>query len=197
MRFLTRPRSPAMKRPATARDRNINLNLEGLPLEQRERRVPARRAQSAHPLGRSPSTVTPKPPAEPRTLVKRPQTASVPMTYTKHTDSKKTEILSVQPFANSDELYPNKSALTTYHHGFKSIWPIGRRINQIHSTKPFNGQEMNSYSRAIERRQLPFKGNHNIVVHQLNPTEKTPEQKCLIVKKQILNGDNLKPAKSV
>ena len=64
-------------------------------------------------------------------------------------------VVTSEPFAKSDLLYPRKSLLTSYHHGFKSIWPIGRKINVLQNKRPFESFEMNSYSRSVEREEIP------------------------------------------
>ena len=64
-------------------------------------------------------------------------------------------VVTSEPFAKSDQLYPRKSLLTSYHHGFRSIWPIGRKINVLQDKRPFESFEMNSYSRSIERQEIP------------------------------------------
>ena len=67
-------------------------------------------------------------------------------------------VVTSEPFAKSDQLYPRKSLLTSYHHGFRSIWPIGRKINVLQDKRPFESFEMNSYSRSIEREEIPRLG---------------------------------------
>ncbi|XP_052763489.1 uncharacterized protein LOC128205681 isoform X1 [Mya arenaria] len=193
-RLLTRPRSPHMKMPYSQREQKIDLNLGGRHIEAHERiPLPQRRAQSAHPLSRTTASATSRTPATPKPPIKRPQTASLPMTYRKPEPNKETVILSVHPFANSDALYPNKNLLTSYHHGFKSIWPTGRKINFIQNKKPFESFELNSYSRAIERKQFPFKTKHNTSIKQATPVVSTDESMCVIAhKQQVIKGNNTK-----
>ena len=71
-------------------------------------------------------------------------------------------VVTSDPFTKSDQLYPRKSLLTSYHHGFKSIWPIGRSINVLQNKRPFDSFEMNSYSRAVERDEFPFQGETSL-----------------------------------
>ena len=163
MRPLTRPRSPIGRKLYSPCEKQFSLDLETDEFERlSSRREPRdrRRAKSAAPLRRSCSpslSITGE-----SKQIKRPQTASLPYTSSRYENDKKRDVLVVEPLANADELYPNKTALTTHHHGFRSIWPIGRKINLIQTKKPFQAFEMNSYSRNIERKLFPFKGDHSI-----------------------------------
>jgi hypothetical protein len=163
MRPLTRPRSPIGRKLFSPCEKRFSLDLETDEYERlSHKREPRdrKRAKSAAPLRRSCSpslTVTGE-----RKQIKRPQTASLPYTSSRYENDKKRDVLVVEPLANADELYPNKTALTTHHHGFRSIWPIGRKINLIQTKQPFKAFEMNSYSRNIERRLFPLKGDHSI-----------------------------------
>lgn len=168
LRPLTRPRSPLTKRPQSRLEKQISLELQCISVEnakQKRNKVLAR-ARSANFDRRCVSPVH----QSPKTPLRRPQTACLPYTTSKLDTDRKREVLVTEPFANSDELYPNKAKLTSCHHGFKSIWPIGRKINLIQNKRPFESFELNSYSRAIERSQFPFRGDHSISVRSETPT---------------------------
>lgn len=169
-RPLTRPRSPMARRAFCPSVKQFRVDSETDELDRickdRDSRV-RRRVQSARPLRRSQSLSV----VGNRKHIERPQTATIPYTSSKHEHNRRRDVLVVEPLANADELYPNKSTLTTYHHGFKSIWPIGRKINMIQTKRPFQAFEMNSYSRAIERNQFPFKADHSVKTTTQEPVE--------------------------
>ncbi|KAL4217916.1 hypothetical protein ACF0H5_022655 [Mactra antiquata] len=192
-RPLTRPRSPISRRTYCIPNEKLSIDLETNDLKRcgtAKHTLVNRRAKSATPLRRSVSPsfsvngIGQKP--------ERPKTAHLPYTKSRNELNPKRDVLVVQPLANADELYPNKTKLTTFHHGFKSIWPIGRKINLIQTKKPFQSFEMNSYSRAIERNQFPFKGDHNI---RLTTPVHDNTQNCqnsapkIIDKKNVINLD--------
>ncbi|XP_045181728.2 uncharacterized protein LOC123540609 isoform X2 [Mercenaria mercenaria] len=191
MRPLTRPRSPVGRKLFSPCEKLFSLDLETDEFERlnqsREKRG-RRRAKSAAPLRRS---CSPSPPVTGvRKNTERPMTASLPYTSSRYENDKKRNVLVVEPLANADELYPNKTTLTTFHHGFRSIWPIGRKINLIQTKKPFQAFEMNSYSRNIERRQFPFKADHNIkTTTQLIKTSTTETLKNTAGNKNAINLD--------
>ena len=181
LRPLTRPRSPLTKKPGNKIDKHISLELKCVTMAEMNKhglRGKIVRAKSAVPIGRCISPVH----QGPKTSSMRPQTATIPYTTSRLDADRKRDILVSQPFANADELYPNKSMLTSFHHGFKSFWPIGRKVNVLQKKRPFEAFEMNSYSRAIERCQFPFKGDHSISLKPASPlipkTEIKPLIKC-------------------
>ncbi|XP_052236591.1 uncharacterized protein LOC127848266 isoform X1 [Dreissena polymorpha] len=199
VRLLTRPRSPVMKRPFTRTEKSVSLNLDCIPVERQEKPTfNQKRAKSANPLGRS----MPHTPNTSKTNTLRPKSASLsntsaPISYRKSEPDKNTELLAAKPFANADLLYPNKSMLTMFHHGFRSIWPIGRKINLIQNKRPFEKFEMNSYSRAIERQQYPFKGNHNICI-QAAKCENAPDVSSpLVIKSDVKSKCELEDSSRV
>lgn len=191
-RPLTRPRSPISRRTYVIPNEKLSIDLETHDQRRtgsaRSRQV-NRRAQSATPMRRSASPslslsgVGQKP--------ERPKTAQLPYTKSRNENNPKRDALVIQPLSNADELYPNKTKLTTYHHGFKSIWPIGRKINLIQTKKPFQAFEMNSYSRAIERNQFPFKGDHTIRLKSPSLVESSNECQngtpVIMDKKNVIN----------
>lgn len=148
---------------STSRKRNylhehlhIDLGIKGITIRNKSRFTTdiSRRTQSATSARQSyshPASIESRP-------LKRPQTANLPYTGCRKNCDGLFEKLVSEPLANSDELYPNKSLLTTFHHGFRSFWPIGRKINVIKNKRPL---ELNSYSRAIERNQIPIKANQS------------------------------------
>lgn len=187
MRPLTRPKSPVARRIVSPSENQFSIDLETDEFEKRNKdrnKTVRRRAKSAVPLQRS-SSPSLSIQGEGRSKV-RPLTASLPYTSSRLKEDRKRDVLVVEPFANSDELYPNKSALTTYHHGFKSIWPIGRKINLIQTKRPFRAFEMNSYSRAIERSQLPFKGDHSIKISTQVTDNSTGNTKVITGNKNVI-----------
>ena len=138
-----------------------------------ERETSARkpkRSQSAAPFS-SRRHHSPSPGPQDRHLV-RPKTANLTYSVSRRTiadlDCTRLEkrgdftVATTDPFVRSDKLYPRKTLLTSYHHGFKSIWPIGRNINVLQNKRPFSAFEMNSYSRAVERQEFPFQGEAGI-----------------------------------
>lgn len=182
LRPLTRPRSPVAKRPAHQSDKQINLDLKCVSAEnnkQTNKRATYKRSKSANHIERCVSPAR----SISRSPTRRPQTAHLSYTGSRLENDVKRDVLTSKPFANADELYPNKTVLTSFHHGFRTIWPIGRKINVIQNKRPFEAFEMNSYSRSIERGQCPFKGDHSIKVNSFTPTVVEENVKPLTVNK--------------
>lgn len=182
LRPLTRPRSPLTKRPSNKQDKQISLELKCVSAGKKPSNKRHSRAKSALPVGRCVSPVH----LSSQTYPKRPQTASLPYTSSRLSNDRKRDVLVSEPFANSDELYPNKSMLTTFHHGFRSIWPIGRKINLIQNKRPFESFEMNSYSRSVERCQFPLKGDHSINIKPVSPSAPRDDLKPLTIHNNIV-----------
>ena len=167
MRPLTRPRSPGVRRVQSATSRNSSTDVTKLSIDVISDRTP--RGRSATPFSRTRSAVFTNSDLPKQTMPHRPQTArsystsrTIETPITQYEKKDNISVVVTEPFKSSEELYPRKTLLTRYHHGFKSIWPIGRKANLIRNKRPFSAFEMNSYSRSIERNEFPLHIEENV-----------------------------------
>ena len=186
-------------RPITRPKSSHHQRLLPMAWEKDTRPQRPRRAQSATPhVNRRQHSKSPGP--QGRHLA-RPETANLTYSASRRTvpdiNCARLEkqgdftVVTSDPFVKSDKLYPRKTLLTSYHHGFKSIWPIGRNINVLQNKRPFSSFEMNSYSRAIERQEFPFRGD--LGLDNKENELKLPKRETSTIKLELEPEGHVKP----